>query len=373
MTYSVLFSPFLHNFPFLINNIEKNHYFCICLFAIKSFIMLEVISVIIPAYNSESTLESCVASVLNQTYRETEIIIVDDGSVDGTLMIGKRLSSAYDNVRVESIEHAGPSAARNTGLRLARGRYIAFVDSDDWIHPEYLATLHSLMLETGADISAVTYQIVSGRHFPSANTPSVCKFCTTCSRTNVRFFSSAEAVADLLYQKHLDSSQCCKLYRRELIEGLFFSEDCRVYEDLFFVYQAFRRSKKIVWANKRMYCYHKTADGQMDSVSPCVTDAFIVMERIQQDLSNSFPTLSKAIVNRTISVSFNILRLIAASEETCRDKRIEQQCWDNITTLRSANFFDPNVRIKNKAGILLSFFGRRFTMMVFAIVACSRR
>ena len=374
MTYSVLFSPFLHNFPFLINNIEKNHYFCICLFAIKSFIMLEVISVIIPAYNSESTLESCVASVLNQTYRETEIIIVDDGSVDGTLMIGKRLSSAYDNVRVESIEHAGPSAARNTGLRLARGRYIAFVDSDDWIHPEYLATLHSLMLETGADISAVTYQIVSGRHFPSANTPSVCKIlCTTCSRRNVRVYSPVEAVADLLYQKHLDSSQCCKLYRRELIEGLFFSEDCRVYEDLFFVYQAFRRSKKIVWANKRMYCYHKTADGQMDSVSPCVTDAFIVMERIQQDLSNSFPTLSKAIVNRTISVSFNILRLIAASEETCRDKRIEQQCWDNITTLRSANFFDPNVRIKNKAGILLSFFGRRFTMMVFAIVACSRR
>ena len=122
-----------------------------------------------------------------------------------------------------------------------------------------------------------------------------------------------------------------------------------------------------------MYCYHKTADGQMDSVSPCVTDAFIVMERIQQDLSNSFPTLSKAIVNRTISVSFNILRLIAASEETCRDKRIEQQCWDNITTLRSANFFDPNVRIKNKAGILLSLFGHRFTMMVFAIVACSRR
>ena len=180
MTYSVLFSPFLHNFPFLINNIEKNHYFCICLFAIKYFIMLEVISVIIPAYNSESTLESCVASVLNQTYRETEIIIVDDGSVDGTLMIGKRLSSAYDNVRVESIDHAGPSAARNTGLRLARGRYIAFVDSDDWILPEYLATLHSLMLETGADISAVTYQIVSGRHFPSANTPSVCKFCTTC-------------------------------------------------------------------------------------------------------------------------------------------------------------------------------------------------
>lgn len=374
MTYSVLFSPFLHNFPFLINNIEKNHYFCICLFVIKSFIMLEVISIIIPAYNSESTLESCVTSVLNQTYRETEIIIVDDGSVDGTLMIGKRLSSAYDNVRVESIEHAGPSAARNTGLRLARGRYIAFVDSDDWIHPEYLATLHSLMLETGADISAVTYKIVSGRHFPSANTPSVCKIlCTTCSRTNVRIFSSAEAVADLLYQKHLDSSQCCKLYRRELIEGLYFPEHCRVYEDLHFVYQAFCKCKNIVWTNKKMYYYNKTANGQMDSVSPCVTDAFDVMLRIRQDLSSRYPTLSRAIDNRTISVSFNILRLIAASEETCRDKHIEQQCWDNITTLRSANFFDPNVRIKNKAGILLSFFGRRFTMMVFAIVACSRR
>ena len=123
--------------------------------------MREVISVIIPAYNSESTLESCVASVLDQTYRETEIVIVDDGSVDGTLKMGNRLSSIYNNVRVESIKHAGPSAARNAGLRLARGRYIAFVDSDDRIHPEYLATLHSLMLEHGADISAVTYQMVA--------------------------------------------------------------------------------------------------------------------------------------------------------------------------------------------------------------------
>ena len=164
----MLFSPFLHNFPFLINNIEKNHYFCICLFAIKSFIMLEVISVIIPAYNSESTLESCVASVLNQTYRETEIIIVDDGSVDGTLMIGKRLSSAYDNVRVESIEHAGPSAARNTGLRLARGRYIAFVDSDDFITPDYVEVMYNRICNDKyvGIVSGMIYRYTDGQTTP---------------------------------------------------------------------------------------------------------------------------------------------------------------------------------------------------------------
>ena len=180
--------------------------------------MREVISVIIPAYNSESTLESCVASVLDQTYRETEIVIVDDGSVDGTLKMGNRLSSIYNNVRVESIKHAGPSAARNAGLRLARGRYIAFVDSDDRIHPEYLATLHSLMLVHGADISAVTYQMVASNKLSASNKPSAYKqICANDSKADVRVYSSAEAVADLLYQKHLDSSQCCKLFRRKLI------------------------------------------------------------------------------------------------------------------------------------------------------------
>ena len=348
--------------------------------------MREVISVIIPAYNSESTLESCVASVLDQTYRETEIVIVDDGSVDGTLKMGNRLSSIYNNVRVESIKHAGPSAARNAGLRLARGRYIAFVDSDDRIHPEYLATLHSLMLEHGADISAVTYQMVASNKFsastkPSAsntlsasNKPSAYKqICANDSKADVRVYSSAEAVADLLYQKHLDSSQCCKLFRRKLIEGLCFPEDCRVYEDLLFVYQAFCRSEKIVWTDKQMYYYHKTAVGQMDSVSPCVTDAFEVMERIRKDLSSRYPTLSHAIDNRTISVSFNILKLMAVSHETRHDEGIEHRCWDNIRSLRFANFFDPNVRIKNKVGVLLSLFGCRFTMSVFSIVACSRR
>ena len=336
--------------------------------------MREVISVIIPAYNSESTLESCVASVLDQTYRETEIVIVDDGSVDGTLKMGNRLSSIYNNVRVESIKHAGPSAARNAGLRLARGRYIAFVDSDDRIHPEYLATLHSLMLEHGADISAVTYQMVASNKLSASNKPSAYKqICANFSKADARVYSSAEAVADLLYQKHLDSSQCCKLFRRKLIEGLYFPEDCRVYEDLLFVYQAFCRSKKIVWTDKQMYYYHKTADGQMDSVSPCVTDAFEVMERIRRDLSSRYPTLSHAIDNRTISVSFNILKLMAVSHETRHDEGIEHRCWDNIRSLRFANFFDPNVRIKNKVGVLLSLFGHRFTMSVFSIVACSRR
>ena len=341
---------------------------------IISFNMREVISVIIPAYNSESTLESCVASVLDQTYRETEIVIVDDGSVDGTLKMGNRLSSIYNNVRVESIKHAGPSAARNAGLRLARGRYIAFVDSDDRIHPEYLATLHSLMLEHGADISAVTYQMVASNKLSASNKPSAYKqICANDSKADVRVYSSAEAVADLLYQKHLDSSQCCKLFRRKLIEGLYFPEDCRVYEDLLFVYQAFCRSEKIVWTDKQMYYYHKTADGQMDSVSPCVTDAFEVMERIRKDLSSRYPTLSHAIDNRTISVSFNILKLMAVSHETRHDEGIEHRCWDNIRSLRFANFFDPNVRIKNKVGVLLSLFGHRFTMSVFSIVACSRR
>ena len=347
---------------------------------IISFNMREVISVIIPAYNSESTLESCVASVLDQTYRETEIVIVDDGSVDGTLKMGNRLSSIYNNVRVESIKHAGPSAARNAGLRLARGRYIAFVDSDDRIHPEYLATLHSLMLEHGADISAVTYQMVASNKLyasnklSASNKPSAYKqICANDSKANVKVYSSAEAVADLLYQKHLDSSQCCKLFRRKLIEGLYFPEDCRVYEDLLFVYQAFCRSEKIVWTDKQMYYYHKTADGQMDSVSPCVTDAFEVMERIRKDLSSRYPTLSHAIDNRTISVSFNILKLMAVSHETRHDEGIEHRCWDNIRSLRFANFFDPNVRIKNKVGVLLSLFGHRFTMSVFSIVACSRR
>lgn len=315
--------------------------------------MSDLISVIIPAYNSESTLDICLDSVLRQTYKDFEIIVVDDGSSDATLRIAKSYADKHSNIKVLHQHNSGPSSARNLGMASAKGRFITFIDSDDEIDYSYLSTLLNIINDSDSDISAVSYQMI-----PRGAKPSACS-----SDNHIKHYDSYNAIKNLLYQKELDSSQCCKLFKKEVLSGLFFPEQISVYEDLFFVFNAYRRSNNIAFSNKKLYYYHKQSSGQMDRISPVTADAFDVMDGIRKEISNSGLQLESAIDNRTISVAFNIMKLIARSDK--KDSAIEDICWSRIKALRRKNFFDKNVRLKNKIGILVSLLGKRMTRLAF--------
>ena len=114
----------------------------------------EKISVIIPVYNVEAYLERCLNTVCGQSYKNLEIILVDDGSTDNCLQICEEFAERDDRIKVIHQSNQGVSAARNTGLDAATGDYIAFVDSDDYIHPEMYERLYSLLKKHDADMSA---------------------------------------------------------------------------------------------------------------------------------------------------------------------------------------------------------------------------
>lgn len=111
------------------------------------------ISIIIPAYNAEKEIVRCIDSILNQTYNCFEIIIIDDGSTDRTLEICKKYAEKDVRILVKSQENKGVSATRNLGLNLSRGKYICFVDADDYLDCRYLEILLKNILKTNADIS----------------------------------------------------------------------------------------------------------------------------------------------------------------------------------------------------------------------------
>lgn len=322
--------------------------------------MSDLISVIIPVYNTTEALEACVRSVLQQQYRHFEIILVDDGSTDGSASICDTLAQHHDCISVVHLKHAGSSAARNAGLRIAKGRYIAFADSDDEVDASYLSTLYDIMKSESADLACVSYQIVA-----KGSTPEPID-----GNAEVMNFGPKDAVSHLLYQNKLDSSQCCKLYRKEVIDGIWFDESVEVYEDLLFVYLVMCRCLKVSWSNRKLYFYHKGSDGLMDSTSVQNTDAFVVMDKIRQHIRHSQwgAEMMGAIDNRTISVSFNILKLIASSQRKggSVNTGVETLCWQNILNLRSGNFFDPHVRLKNKFGVIVSLFGKCFTKACFS-------
>lgn len=118
------------------------------------------ISIIVPIYNNEKYCSKCIKSIVDQTYRNIEILIIDDGSTDNSLKICKEYAQKDNRIKVIHKENGGLSTARNLGLDNVTGEYIAFIDSDDYIHPKMIERLHSALISTKADISVCNLKYV---------------------------------------------------------------------------------------------------------------------------------------------------------------------------------------------------------------------
>ena len=123
------------------------------------------LSVIVPVYNAEAYLRKCISSILQQTYSDLEVILVNDGSIDSSGKIAQEIADEDDRVKVINQINQGVSSARNTGLRIAAGRYVGFVDADDWIEPTMYETLINGIIDCQADLACCGYQTlyVDGR------------------------------------------------------------------------------------------------------------------------------------------------------------------------------------------------------------------
>lgn len=202
----------------------------------------DTVSVIIPVYKVEPYLRECLDSVLGQTHRALEIIVVDDGSPDGCGAICDEYAEKDARVRVIHQKNGGLSAARNTGIRAATGEYLAFVDSDDWIEPDMYACLTEGIRSSGADIAVCGHYECQGdaRIGRGPERRAVC--------------GTEEALRLLLAGAEVDNSAWNKLYRRALFDGIAFPEG-RVYEDLAVMGRLFARAKRVSLLPERQYCY----------------------------------------------------------------------------------------------------------------------
>ena len=205
-----------------------------------------LVSVIVPVYNMSQWLERCMRSLLRQSYRNLEIILVDDGSTDDSPDICRRYAEEDSRVIVLHKSNGGQGSARNAALDIARGEYIGFVDPDDWIAPDMYAFMVGKMYERQADIVQVGWHTVSGEESG-----------TDVSEVPLeKTYSNREALSELAKGQaaFLNTSVCSKLFRSTAIRGLRFSE-VRAYEDDEFVYKAVWRARKIVADSTAKYYY----------------------------------------------------------------------------------------------------------------------
>lgn len=307
-----------------------------------------LISVIVPVYNVEMYLSACLDSILSQSHKNLEVIVVNDGSTDFSVQIAESYAEKDDRVRVYIYENAGLSEARNRGLKVATGDFVTFVDADDMLFPEAL----NIMLEY---IKREKADLVEGKIFRSHNIPEMVQ----PEKFRHITYKPVEAISDVLYQKRLLPSACGKLYRRALFDGLEFEKGI-LYEDLDIFYKILERCSKILWIDFYVYFYRDNEGSIINSWRPQRLDVLKVTENIEKYIEEKYPDILPSARDRRLSANFNMFALCSIN----RDPENARECWKNIKKYRNQSIFDPKVRMKNKAGILLSYFGKHIFRLV---------
>ncbi len=207
------------------------------------------ISVIVPVYNVEKYIDRCIQSILTQTYSDYEIILIDDGSVDRSGDICDKYANSYAKIRVIHNEtNQGLAEVRNIGIREAKGRYIQFVDSDDWIEPETLELCLNIMCDYDADI--VCYRFCKEYEDKEAI---IRKYDNATTR---RVFKTNEALEYIFFPKYIDTVSCNKLIKKQLFSGVFYPKG-KYHEDLFTTYKFVANANKIVCLQDELYHYYQ--------------------------------------------------------------------------------------------------------------------
>lgn len=302
-----------------------------------------LVSVIVPAYNVAGYLPQCLNSIVRQTYDHLEIIIVDDGSTDKTGSIAEEWAANDQRISVIHQPNGGLSAARNTALDAARGQLITCIDSDDYVHSEYVERLYQALIEQNADLAVGGFVKFDEGTMPQLKPlPATAKQLAYCQ---------SEAINAVFYQNRLDHSACGRLYRRELFEGIRYPVG-RLYEDIAVVYPMLLKVKKVVLIDTPLYYYLQRPDSIIGHFSPKRADVLDLLDKIEEQAE---PQYKPAVRSRKLSASFNMLRLLDMSDR--QYDTLKQRSWNNIKTLRWRCLLDSHVRLKNKATILISYLG----------------
>lgn len=207
-----------------------------------------LISVIVPIYNVECYLKTCIDSIVNQTYSNLEIILVDDGSPDKSPEICDEYAKNDSRVKVIHQENGGLAHARNVGIAKSSGEYLTFIDSDDYVSNDYVESLYKGIAELGADISLASFYPFKDDE-ACLHTSELCAYEIISKENAIRRYCFINVGCSMPF-----ISACNKIYGRSLFDGIEFPKG-KLYEDAFTTYKLIDRAKKIVFTTSKFYFY----------------------------------------------------------------------------------------------------------------------
>lgn len=316
--------------------------------------MQKLISVVIPIYNVEQYILRCVDSVLNQTYQNLEIILVDDGSPDNCPKICDEYAVKDNRVRVIHKQNGGLSSARNAGIDVAEGEYITFIDSDDYVTPDYVETLYNAICEDKTDLAIGSHRAVYDNG-------------TVIDRSNNRrcTLSSQDALKCVLYDDGIDVSAWAKLYKTELFSDIRYPEG-RLYEDAATTYKLIDKANRVSLDSKVIYNYMIRSNSiAAGAFSPKKMDLITSTREMCDYIKSKYPTLEKAANRRLVYAYLSTLSQLAQSKKAFPNEQKELMSF--LKANGGSILKDKSVPSRDKLGILAAKFGFVFYKFVWSL------
>ena len=310
--------------------------------------MSPVISVIVPVYNAIETLARCVDSILAQTCKDIEIILVDDGSRDSSGTLCKEYEREFENITAVLRDNGGVSAARNAGIAVASGRYLGFVDSDDWIRPEMFEALLAAIFISGDYISACGYSIhrYDGTVIDNMVDPD------TPARLELQ-----QALYSLIHPHGIQGFLCNKLFDTELLKelgggtALLLDERILVCEDLLYVSRCIEAAGTVAYDNRPMYVYCvRDYGGAANYNRNQRTSELMALEQLVASWHTVSPELGDYIKRKYTDDAYSILRSAAAAG----DREYIPILRDHLRLYLRSFLRQKNVTVTKKLRVILA-------------------
>lgn len=304
-----------------------------------------LISIIVPVYKVEKYIHKCIESILNQTYDKLEIILIDDGSPDSCPKICDDYALRDNRIKVIHQKNQGLSSARNKGIELAKGEYIGFVDSDDYIEPSMFQDLYNTIVENNADISICNFYVINNKS----------KEKTVKNGLKNKQYNKIEALKEILLDNEIQSYAWNKLYKRELFENVKYPVG-KKYEDIGTTFYLFEKSNRIQYIGKPGYNYLNREDSIVfnyneqtiiDYIDIIIERYKYVEKKFEELKKYNFYYLAKTLITAYNDVNslLNINnKLIVKVEELYKLVKEEFEKYGNI----SYDLFNYEQRIRIK-------------------------
>lgn len=309
---------------------------------------IDLISIIIPIYNVEQYLNQCMDSVLNQTYKNIEILLINDGSTDYSGEICEKYAKKDRRVRVIHNKNQGVSISRNIGIKEAKGSYITFVDSDDFVSEVYIETLYHLIVNNHADISIIGNDEQLGSKIKKAN------------RKLRKILNPEETIGKILEEKYLSAVCWGKMYKRDLFKNdkMRFDQAMKIGEDLKFMLPIIDNCKKIS-VDTTQYLYHYRLNEQSITQQKGKKDLWLqeilLSEQIIKWIRKEHPSIVHRAIQRYVRANITFLVKMIKEKSDSLEEEIKQ-VQNNINDYKFQYLFKGSSRMQDKIKLILITF-----------------